>query len=293
MTTTAHKPHTSPEIGGLGHSRKRVEDARFIEGRGNYVDDMELPGIGRDVPALQRIARETGLHILASTGWYTQASHPEEISVRSAEALAEIMVREVGEGIAGTGVRAGNIGEIGLSGMPEDPFQPDEEKVLRAAARAQAQTGASMTVHPNAGTHGLREKPVNHLDLYLDILEKEGADLGKVYMSHMGFFSTDVAIGLLERGMGYVSYDHLGHEEYYEGLGPGRGFPRDRDEVVRGRVVVLALRDRRESDGGEQEDQPRESGDAESGEDEDLDDEQRDADEEQDDLERAREAGDR
>ena len=45
MTTTAPKPRTSPEIGGLGHSRKRVEDARFIEGRGNYVDDIELPGM--------------------------------------------------------------------------------------------------------------------------------------------------------------------------------------------------------------------------------------------------------
>ncbi len=213
------------------------EVSEFARAGGRTLVDMELPGIGRDVPALQRIARETGLHIVASTGWYTQGSHPEEISAAPAEALAEIMVREVGEGIGSTGVRAGNIGEIGLSGMPEDPFQPDEEKVLRAAARAQAQTGASMTVHPNAGTHGLREKPVNHLDLYLDILEKEGADLGKVYMSHMGFFSTDVAIALLERGMGYVSYDHLGHEEYYEGLGPGRGFPRDRDEVER--VVEL------------------------------------------------------
>ncbi|HEY7822055.1 MAG TPA: molybdopterin cofactor-binding domain-containing protein, partial [Acidimicrobiia bacterium] len=45
MTTTAPKPRTTPEIGGLGHSRKRVEDARFIEGRGNYVDDIELPGM--------------------------------------------------------------------------------------------------------------------------------------------------------------------------------------------------------------------------------------------------------
>lgn len=45
MTTTEHKPHTSPEIGGLGHSRTRVEDARFIEGRGNYVDDITLPGM--------------------------------------------------------------------------------------------------------------------------------------------------------------------------------------------------------------------------------------------------------
>ncbi|HEX6221561.1 MAG TPA: aerobic carbon-monoxide dehydrogenase large subunit [Acidimicrobiia bacterium] len=44
MTTTA-EPRTSPEIGGLGHSRRRVEDARFIEGRGNYVDDIELPGM--------------------------------------------------------------------------------------------------------------------------------------------------------------------------------------------------------------------------------------------------------
>ncbi len=45
MTTTENRPHTPPEIGGLGHSRKRVEDARFIEGRGNYVDDIELPGM--------------------------------------------------------------------------------------------------------------------------------------------------------------------------------------------------------------------------------------------------------
>ena len=45
MTTTEHKPPTSPEIGGLGHSRTRVEDARFIEGQGNYVDDITLPGM--------------------------------------------------------------------------------------------------------------------------------------------------------------------------------------------------------------------------------------------------------
>ncbi len=43
MTTTERRPHTSPEIGGIGHSRPRVEDARFVEGRGNYVDDITLP----------------------------------------------------------------------------------------------------------------------------------------------------------------------------------------------------------------------------------------------------------
>ncbi|NMH96347.1 aerobic carbon-monoxide dehydrogenase large subunit [Pseudonocardia acidicola] len=33
------------KIGGLGASRQRVEDARFIRGRGNYVDDIVLPGM--------------------------------------------------------------------------------------------------------------------------------------------------------------------------------------------------------------------------------------------------------
>jgi carbon-monoxide dehydrogenase large subunit len=33
------------KIGGLGASRKRVEDDRFIRGRGNYTDDIVLPGM--------------------------------------------------------------------------------------------------------------------------------------------------------------------------------------------------------------------------------------------------------
>ena len=33
------------EIQGLGHSRKRVEDARFIRGVGNYIDDLKVPGM--------------------------------------------------------------------------------------------------------------------------------------------------------------------------------------------------------------------------------------------------------
>ncbi len=31
------------KIGGIGASRKRVEDNRFIRGKGNYTDDIVLP----------------------------------------------------------------------------------------------------------------------------------------------------------------------------------------------------------------------------------------------------------
>ena len=33
------------KIGGMGASRKRVEDNRFIRGKGNYIDDIVLPGM--------------------------------------------------------------------------------------------------------------------------------------------------------------------------------------------------------------------------------------------------------
>ncbi|MEN8198228.1 MAG: carbon monoxide dehydrogenase, partial [Pseudomonadota bacterium] len=33
------------KLQGLGCSRKRVEDARFTQGKGNYVDDIKMPGM--------------------------------------------------------------------------------------------------------------------------------------------------------------------------------------------------------------------------------------------------------
>ncbi|HET6940378.1 MAG TPA: molybdopterin cofactor-binding domain-containing protein, partial [Nocardioides sp.] len=45
--TATQEPRALDEIkiGGLGSSRKRVEDNRFIRGKGNYVDDIVLPGM--------------------------------------------------------------------------------------------------------------------------------------------------------------------------------------------------------------------------------------------------------
>ncbi|HEY2775936.1 MAG TPA: hypothetical protein VGK20_17990 [Candidatus Binatia bacterium] len=207
------------------------EVAEFKRCGGGTIIDMDLDGIGRNVDAMKRISRETGLHVVASTGWYIQGAHPSWLADKSIEEMADIMTREVLEGIGTTGVRAGNIGEIGLSGYPADPFQPHEEKVLRAAARAQKATGASLTIHPNAHLTIYGETPVDHFPTYIDILEKEGADLAKVYPSHLGLFPVSTAKKLLERGVGFISYDHFGHEEFCEALGPGRGFTPDRIEV--------------------------------------------------------------
>jgi aerobic carbon-monoxide dehydrogenase large subunit len=54
---------TSPEIGGMGHSVKRKEDLRFLQGKGTYVDDVNLPGMvyGHMVRSPYAHARITGI----------------------------------------------------------------------------------------------------------------------------------------------------------------------------------------------------------------------------------------
>ena len=45
MANGTAKPRTSAKICGMGHSMKRKEDPRFLQGKGNYIDDFTLPGM--------------------------------------------------------------------------------------------------------------------------------------------------------------------------------------------------------------------------------------------------------
>ncbi|MDH3728601.1 MAG: hypothetical protein OER77_13815, partial [Myxococcales bacterium] len=44
-TTDEVQVRTPEKICGMGHRKKRKEDPRFIQGKGNYVDDVKLPGM--------------------------------------------------------------------------------------------------------------------------------------------------------------------------------------------------------------------------------------------------------
>ena len=177
---------------------------------GSTIVETSVVGLKRDPANLQRISRATGLNIICGTGWYIGPSHPTVTRDSSIDQLAAIMVRELTEGIDDLDIKAGFI-KAGLSGpTPDVAFQGAEEKVLRACARAQNATGAAMTMHPCH--HYGRAR---HLHTYLDIIEAEGANLEKVYMSHMEFWHDDIDYqkSLLDRGI-TLSYDQFGCEEY-------------------------------------------------------------------------------
>jgi phosphotriesterase-related protein len=88
------------------------------------------------------------------------------------EMIAELLVRDIEQGMAGTGIRAGIIGEIGADKWFVSAL---EERSFRAAARAQRRTGLAITTHAARWPVGLAQ---------LDIVQSEGVDPRRVIIGH-------------------------------------------------------------------------------------------------------------
>jgi phosphotriesterase-related protein len=188
---------------------------RYKQFGGTSLIDVTVPGIGRDVKALHAISEATGINVICGTGWYLDASHPTFVKQSQSEMLVEHMVKELDEGIDGTEVRAGVIGEIGCS----KPLTPNEEKVLASAAKAQILTKAPITVH-TALYDVEYERHAKQTREELEILQRNGADMSKVYVSHMDWTLDD--LGYQERIMEdyevTLAYDSFGQEQYYDNI---------------------------------------------------------------------------
>jgi len=193
------------------------ELAPFRQLGGSSVVDLTTTGIRPQPAKLREVSERTGLHVIAGCGYYTQRSHASEVATLSESELLERLLDEIANGLGGTDVRPGIIGEIGTS----SPVHADEAKVLRVAAAAQAKTGLAINVHVAI----FRREAL----VVLDILEAAGADLSRVVISHLDE-QPDTAYhrAILERGA-YVEYDTFGSESYFDGDGSAE--PSDRERV--------------------------------------------------------------
>jgi len=208
------------------------ELATFRRFGGNTLVDVTTVGLGRDPVRIRDYSRRSGVRVVMATGWYRWMYHPPEVARQTVEDLARIMEREITTGVGSTGIRAGIIGEIPLDAAglrldapldsiypdsviservaalqarirsghatPTDIYDPEEIKVLRAAARASRRTGAAITLHA----------PDPWID-YLDILEQEGADLHRVVIGHADQVILDTAMArrAFDRGV-YLQLDY-------------------------------------------------------------------------------------
>ena len=180
------------------------EAQQFADLGGQTVLDPTNRGIGRDPQAMAAISRRTGLNVIMGCGYYLEVSHPPVVRQMTQDDIAAEIERDLKEGVDGTGIRAGFIGEIGVSAR----FTPEEEKVLRAAALAQTRTHVPLMVHLPAW-----ERLAGRV---LDVVAEEGVDLNHVILCHMGpsWRDFDYQASLAERGA-YLEYDMISMDYYY------------------------------------------------------------------------------
>jgi phosphotriesterase-related protein len=203
---------------------------RFRRLGGRTVCDVSSRGIRVDrmIGGLRLLSTALGLNIVVGTGCYIAAHHEAFVAESSIEELADLFVREILEGIGHSGVRAGVIGEIGLSTPPEAA----ELKVLKAAGRAHVHTGAPIIIHQS--------------DLYdyqvpsraLDLLEQEGVRAERVVIAHSGFGEDLRPLATVARRGAYVAFDHFGMSGYERDL--NWQLPQELDYVKRVMELVDA-----------------------------------------------------
>jgi len=206
-----------------------AELARFRAAGGGAMVDCSTVGIRTDAAALRRVSERSDVHIVLGTGWYRERVYPREVFTRTVPELAATLVRELTEGIDGSGVRAGLIGEIGTE---RGHITPAEERVFRAAARAHRETGVAVLTHT---TH-FGELALEQIALLADA----GVDPSRVVVSHLGDRPDPASLLRIAATGAYLSVDNIGYE--------GGGYPADgvrADNVARlvaagyGQRVVL------------------------------------------------------
>lgn len=168
----------------------------------SLVVELTCRGMGRDVRALARIARESGVAVVAGTGWYYARFHPPETAAADAAELAALLVREIEEGADGTGVPPGVVGEAGSHG---DAPGPAEVRTLTAAALAAQATGLSVATHAQLGRGGPAQ---------LDILTAAGLPPRRVSIGHQDLLDDPGVHRELAAAGAYVAFDTVGKDGY-------------------------------------------------------------------------------
>ena len=177
---------------------------RYRTAGGSALVELTCEGIAPDAGGLADIARRTGLHIVAGCGPYVEAHLTVDQRARSTDQVAEAMVRVFSEGIDGSGVRAGIVGEIGVS----TPCTAVERRSLVAAALAQSATGAAINVHPPRTLQGTLDA--------IEVLRNAGANPARVIISHVDrtLFSVDDMQRVADTDV-VLEFDFFGIESTY------------------------------------------------------------------------------
>jgi len=180
----------------------RIVDAfRLLHDYGvrTVVDPCPMD-MGRDVEFCAEVSDKSGIQLVCTTGVYDERMGAAMMfGYMETEAIAEIYVREIEDGIGRTGIRAGAV-KIATG---EGVVSPFERKMITAAAWAAKATGVPIISHTENCTCGHDQ---------IDIVTGEGVPACQLLVGHSdGRDDPDYQEALARRGA-YVGFDRFGAE---------------------------------------------------------------------------------
>lgn len=184
------------------YESSKQELTYFKEVGGCTLVEASTLDYGRNLNILARMSRETGVHVIATTGFNKHIYYPGWVAVKTAEEISAMLVKDVTQGGDGGNAKAGFIKIGGYYNM----LHPLEVKTTTAAALAHRQCGAPIWGHTEAGTMGME---------LLDILEAEGVDLTTVALGHLDRNPDEYyLLKLAQRGI-YLQFDGPAKVKYH------------------------------------------------------------------------------
>lgn len=186
-----------------------AEAGHFRSAGGQAIIEVTVHGWGRDVSVLAEISHRTGLHVVATAGFYVETCHPDFVREAGLDELTQFLVKEITQGADGTAIRAGLL-KASVSGAR---IEGDEERCTRAVARAHLLTGAAITTHTSASAR-FHIEGGNAGTMFLDLFAEEGVDLARVIIGHCDENADLRQLkSLIARGA-YVQFDVIGKEHW-------------------------------------------------------------------------------
>lgn len=162
------------------------------------IVDLTPINLGRDVHSIRRVSEASGVNVVVATGFYW--TEEPQMHTWDVKKLAGYMVRDIREGILGTGIKAGII-KCATDHPGVDAFN---KKLLQAAATAHRETGVPISTHTTVANTSARDQ--------VAVFREFGVDLGRVVIGHLGD-STDLDYlqEILDSGC-FIGMDRFGLE---------------------------------------------------------------------------------
>jgi predicted metal-dependent phosphotriesterase family hydrolase len=186
------------------YSKSLAELKLYRQGGGASLVDAQPYGCGRMAGELVRASRESGVNIVAVTGFHKTEFIEDGILDKGGDALTRIYIDEVSQGMEGLSARAGLVKFAAVPG--EMDASPAYAMLFDAAVHAAAETGLRVLVHTDTGADPMR---------LLDYFSRFGIAPSRVIICHMDRSCADVKIheAVAEAGA-YLEYDTIHRLKY-------------------------------------------------------------------------------